>query len=232
MKTIARPLVLFCLLLGNLSFPASQAAQIIFADGDFTGWIAVTTVGPGNGQTEVRQTTGGNPDAFLSVTTVTNSQTFTGHFLPTFVYDPAGGAIEFIETSIDYRNIASFGQGHGVFTLLLEQAGSYYADGSFLSGSTNFDWQSQAPVTSFAGSFSRLAGTGTLDFSVNGAPITVGFSTGNEGGNGINVGYDNFRAVINASEVPVPAVAWLLAPAFGLMTPWARRRSARRFRRQ
>lgn len=199
----------------SLAFTSANAAQITFSDGDFASWTAVSILGPNGGQTIERSSTGGNPDAFLSVTTVTNSSTYTGLLNPGFVYDPSQGAIEFIEASLDFRNITSFGQGHGVATLLLEQAGSYFVAGDFLSGSSNFAWQSLTPAQFTAAAFSRLAGSGNLDFGLSGAPVKFGFLTANDGGLAINVGYDNFSATTTTSPVPAPAGLWLLATGLG-----------------
>jgi hypothetical protein len=101
--------------------------------------------------------------------------------------------------------------------LTLKQGNSYYRAGPFITGSSNFAWQSNGPTTFVLANFVRLTGTGTLDFSTSGAPISVGFSTGNSGGYGINVGYDNFSATLNTASVPVPAAAWLLMSALGTL---------------
>lgn len=218
----SRILALFLLAFGLAAGPA-HASSIVFADGDFSTWTAQAIVGGVGGQTAAPQAVGGNPDAFLAVTTMTGAVTFTAHLNPAFVYDPSLGAIDFIEASLDFRNIDSFGQGQGVYTVLVEQAGSYFVAGNFITGSSVFTWQSRSMSQYAPADFVRLAGNGSLDFGTTGAPITLGFVTGNDGGNGIRVGYDNFRAVVVSGSVPEPATAWYLAVGAAALAALRRR---------
>lgn len=218
--------LLAAVLLSALAHSA-QGAEVTFADGEFSDWTSSAIFGPPNGQVSSAESSGGNPGDFLSVTTVTNDGTITGHFNPSFVYDPAGGAINSIEASLDYRNITSFGAGHGVGPIVLEQNGSFFEAGSFTTGASNFSWQTFGPTSFGPGDFTLLSGSGVLDFSILGAPIALGFRTANTGGDTINVGFDNFSAALDVTAVPVPAGLPLLATAIGVLVA-ARRRRGRR----
>lgn len=200
--------------------PAS-AATVVFSDGIFSlpPWTSVTTSGANGGQISSQATAGGSPGSFLSVTTTTNSETFTAHTNAGFVYDPALGAIDTIDVSLDYRNIISFGEGHGVGAVVAVQDGNVFVAGRFITGSTNFDWQNYSLNGLTANNFSLVAGAGVLDFA--GSPITFGFETRNSGGSGINVGYDNYSVSLHV--VPVPAALPMLTGALALLG-WMRRR--------
>jgi len=151
---------------------------------------------------------------YREVTTVLNgdNDVITGHFNPTFIYNPAADSIISIDFSLDFRNTFSFGDGQA-FGPVLEQDGIFYVidgvlsggrEGAFLSGSVEFDWTNAAQSAFVAADFSVIGGVSTPDFSTSGSPITFGFMTGNFkggiGGVGIIVGYDNFSTVINTSN--------------------------------
>ncbi len=212
--------MLFAVLLAVVSGFA-QAATITFSDGDFDlpPWSSMTISGASGGQTSLQESTDGNPGFFLSVTTVTNAPTSTAHVNDAFVYDPALGAIATIDVSLDYRNINSFGQGHGVSAVFAIQDGNVFSAANFITGSSDFSSQTFSATGLTPASFS--SGSGQLDFSANGAPIAFGFLTSNSGGNGINVGYDNYSVSINT--IPAPAALPLLASALAAFA-WLRRR--------
>jgi hypothetical protein len=115
MKTGLARLLSLTALLSGAWLDAASAASIVFSDGDFSTWTSATIFGTAGGQSVLRQTSGGNTGAYLSVSTITNDTTFTGFFAPTFVYNPSQGAITSIVSSIDFRNIASIGQGQAVW---------------------------------------------------------------------------------------------------------------------
>lgn len=202
----------------------ARAAPLEYGAGDFSAWSSQTFLGFVGGQVVSPQASGGNPGASLLVTTVTNAATFTGHFDPAFVYDPANGAIASISASLDYLNVSSFGQGHGGSALLLRQGASWFYAGSFLTGSTvDGTWRTTSVSNATAVQFARLAGSDTLDFSSAGAPITLGFWTANESGNGITVRYDNWTASVTA--VPAPPAVMLMATAVAGLAGWRVRRA-------
>jgi hypothetical protein len=171
----------------------------MFFDGDFLDpdWSIVNVVGPAGGQTGTHVMTGGNPDMFRSVLTTTGSVVQSAHVRSGWSYDTALGAVQAIEWSIDYRNINSFGQGHS-YALMVEQSGIFYRGGGSFTGSSSFVWESHNAVLVEA-SFARMdGGGGNPNFSTG--ILNFGFATSNDGGNGINVGYDN----LNINFVPEP----------------------------
>lgn len=201
---------------------SANAATITFSDGDFAlpPWSSMTLDGAVGGQTSFQDSAGGNPGSFLSVTTVTNAVTFTSHTNADFVYDPAQGAISSIDIALDYRNISSFGEGHGVSAVLAVQDGNVFVAVGFITGSSDFNWQTISAIGLSADSFFLRTGSGDLDF--NGAPITFGFETRNSGGNTINVGYDNYS--LSLHTIPLPAGLPMLASALAVLG-WLRRRT-------
>jgi hypothetical protein len=202
---------------------SAGAATVVYGAGDFTAWGAEAFIGSVGGQVVSIEATGGNPDGNLRVTTATNSETFTAHFDPAFVHDPSQGEIAYISASIEYRVVFAFDQGQGFSSLLLEQGGSYFHPGGGITGPlVDGTWRTFEIVDAHSGNFGRLAGTGTLDFTPSGAPIRVGFWTGNSGGNGIEVRYDNWTASI--TQVPAPPALVAALTAFGVLPGRLRRR--------
>lgn len=188
----------------------------MFFDGDFldVDWSIVNVVGPAGGQTGAHVMTGGNPDMFRSVLTTTNSIVQSAHVRSGWSYDTALGAVQAIEWSIDYRNINSFGQGHA-YALMVEQGGVYYRGGGGITGSSSFVWESHNAVL-LESSFVQIGGGGNPNFSSG--VLNFGFVTSNDGGNGINVGYDN----LSINFVPEPGTIAVLC--LGLVSLAARRR--------
>jgi hypothetical protein len=198
------------------------AATLTFDAGEFAAWTAETFIGVNLGQTVVPEATGGNPDANLRVTTVTGGETFTGHFDPAIVLDPAANPINAIAASLDYQVLSAFGDGHGVGLILLEQAGSFYYAGGFVTGSlVSGNWNTASFLADDLTDYVRLAGVGTLDLGPGGAPVRLGFWTGNFGGNGISVRYDNWSATVN--PVPAPPAFVLTLTAVAAAAGWSRR---------
>lgn len=215
------------LLLAAVVCGQAGAATLTFNAGDFAGWAAETFSGVNQGQAVVAEATGGNPGANLRVTTVTGGDTFTGHFDPAIVLDPATNPIAAIAASLDYQVLAAFGDGHGVGLILLEQAGSFYYAGGFVTGSlVSGTWNTASFLADDITDFIRLAGTGTLDLGASGTPIRLGFWTGNSGGNGISVRYDNWSATVN--PVPAPPAFVLTLTAMAAAAGWSRRRAVPR----
>jgi hypothetical protein len=189
----------------------------MFFDGDFldSNWSIVNVVGPVGGQTGTHVMSGGNPDMFRSVLTTTGAIVQSAHVRAGWSYDTSLGAVQAIEWSIDYRNINSFGQGHA-FAAMIEQGGVYYRGGGTITGSTSFVWESFTETLT-ASNFTRMdGGGGNPNFSSG--ILNFGFATSNDGGNGINVGYDN----LTIDFVPEPATLAVLGAGIACLI--ARRR--------
>jgi len=178
---------------------SANATTVEFNDGEFNlpPWSTATSGGQSGGQTSNQQITGGNPDRFLSVTTTTNAETFTAHLNADFVYDPGEGAVDSIDISLDFRNIFSFGEGHGIGAVVAQQDGNLFVAADTITGSANFDWQTFSVTDLTPDDFEVRIGVGPLDLSTSGAPITFGFETRNSSGGSINVGYDNYSLTLN-----------------------------------
>jgi hypothetical protein len=135
---------------------------------------------------------------------------------PGLEVDPSvSGAIASIDVSFDFRPISAFGDGQA-FGLALHQGGKYFFASTGISGSQPNAWQSESQPGLVAASFVAPDG-GTLDFSPSGGPIRVGLYTGNVGGAGITIGYDDFVVTVNLADppnrVPEPALGVLFAIA-------------------
>ena len=198
------------------------AQGVSFSDATFSGanWSISPISGGAGGQTAMQAATGGNsggaPDPFWSVTTQSGASVSTFHFNPAYVIDPSSTPIQSINFSIDYSPISAFGQGMG-FGFALQQSGVVYSTPGVVSGSANLgSWQTYQLNGITAASFSGV------DFSATGAPITFGFQTGNTGGSGINVGFDNYS--LNAAVVPEPGTCLLLLSGLASAGLFRRRR--------
>jgi len=178
-----------------------------FTETDFGDYQKTRVEGPADGQITSRVATGGNPDAYWSVTTNTNAFTRTFSFNPAHVHDPSNGAIQSLVFEIDLREFNGFGDGQG-YALGVAQDGAFFQAAPDTTDEVRFANQWQAASVSgdtlFQTSFSSALGgtSGTLDFT-NGGPITFGIMTRNSGGEDIEVGYDNFS--VDLTLVPEPA---------------------------
>lgn len=124
-----------CLVTGG----ALSAAATSYSAINFNDWSSVTLFGPSGGQVVAPIPIGGNPLATLSVSTLTNATTYTGHVSGGLSYDFSEGAIESIDVSLQYNPVQAFGDGHGVLSLLIEQGGSYYGAGLGSTGAAPRD---------------------------------------------------------------------------------------------
>ena len=180
---------------------ASHGAAGTFFDGEFvnTDWTTVSVVGPPGGQTATQVTSGGNPGAFRSVTTVVTGTAYTAHVRDAWTYDTSQGALQAIAYTIDIRNIFAFGDGHA-YGLMVLQGGVYYKADYQVTGSQNFEWRTHSHAGLVNTDFTRIdLGAGNPSF--NTGTLTFGFFTLNDEGQNINVGYDN----LGITFVPEPS---------------------------
>ncbi len=194
------------------------AGTIVFSSGDFSGWsIGAAFPGSYTAQNASVQATGGNSDSYLLVQTTTNDITHTAYFNPLFTFDPSPGAtITGLDLDVDVRTFA--GTIHS-YAIAVQQGGQTYVSGgttpisygswtrvnfsAFLDPLYWYGVNATPPHQNY-----RLDSIGGPDFGPGGAPITFGFYTGNWGGLGITVGYDNFSLTVTTStpvvEPPPP----------------------------
>lgn len=196
------------------------AGTIVFSSGDFSDWsIGAAFPNSYTAQNASVQATGGNSDSYLRVQTTTNDISHTAYFNPLFTFDPSPGAtITGLDLGVDVRTFA--GSIHS-YAIAVQQGGQTYVSG----GTTPISYGSWTRVNFSAfldplywygvnatppHQNHRLDSIGGPDFGPGGAPITFGFYTGNVGGLGITVGYDNFSLTVTTSttvvEPPPPAV--------------------------
>ena len=199
------------LLSGWLFAGTAFAGPVVISTGEFSGWTSVVIAGPAGGQVSTPVAIGGNPGAYLSVQTVTGAVTRTVHFNSALVYDPSAGAINSVTSSIDFRAFSAFGDGQAFSTLVLIQGGNFFDTQNDVTGATSSVWTTVGPQSFSIGNFFQTGGTGAvLDFSISGAPITIGFLTANDGGGGIIVGYDNFSASFDVVlSLPAPGTVFI-----------------------
>lgn len=187
-----------------------HASLVTFEDGTFSdsNWTLTLLVGPTGGQSGIQEAAGGNPAAFREVTTNTGSLVRVFHADPANVFAPSSGQINTLDFRIDYNALDTFGLGQG-FGLMLKQGSGYYVSSStnFVTGSAVQDvWLTKSVTGLTESDFALIIGSGALDFSTSGSPITFGFETFNSGGNGIIAGYDNWKVTLDteASNAAVP----------------------------
>lgn len=184
----------------------AEGANVSFSDGSFANTIS-TRIGGSGGQASVQVGSGGNPDAYWSVTTSNNAHVVVAHLDPAHSYDPSNGAISSLSFGIDYNILFAFGQGMA-YGVAAKQDGNYFVAAGQITGSSDSGWMSHSSLALDEGSFSPVDG-GVLDFSETGSPIIFGFETANSGGSGIHIGYDNWSVVLQT--VPEPTFSAFLA---------------------
>lgn len=185
-------------LLAAFSLPAS-AATVSFADGSFTNWTTTTYAGHPTQSTSVLGS-GGNPASFLNVTTSSAGTQFTAHYNPLFSYDPSAGAITSLMYAIDRNEFFTFGQGMA-YGLMLIQGGDVFLGGGAVTAGTGPNWTTHTSSVLTAADFYSST-SAHPDFSSGGGSIIFGLYTGNSGGQGITVGYDNFSATLTTQGAP------------------------------
>lgn len=197
----------------------TKASIVTFNETEFadTQWTASILVGSAGGQTASQVANGGNtgsiPDAFRSVRTNTNGLVVTFHSAANNTYDPSLGAITSLDFSLDFRNITLLGDGQLV-QLAIEQAGVHYLGPGLTTVSGGINWTTFDSIQVTSDDFTLADFTpGTPDFTSSGTPITFGFSTANNGGNTIEVGYDNWT--VNVAAVPEPSSFAMMGACVG-----------------
>jgi hypothetical protein len=203
---------------------AAQLSAAVFVDQTFTPADWTANVTPAAGQSSSQVADGGNsatiPDPFRRVTTQTGAFTQTFHINPSFVVDPDVTPIVSIDFTIDFKAFAAFGEGMA-YGLGIEQDGMRYRAAYAITDSdaSSFVWNQGGTNGLVAGDFIKDGGVGLPNFSSGGEPISFGFWTGNTGGNGISIGYDNYGVTVHT--VPEPAAGLLMLIGGGF---WMRRR--------
>ncbi len=145
----------------------------------------------------IQVTTGGNPNAWRSVSL---SGVVSGAFLwlAGTTYSPAAdGALQSIDWSVDTTSDPF----PVLFGLALRQGGNVFAT-SPLDSTTAGVWTSTVRTGFVAANFSPVSG-GTLDFSCGAPPIEIGVFTGTVNG-AVNVGIDNFRVDVHGQSCAAP----------------------------
>ena len=231
-------------ILGCAFSPALRATPVVFSDGNFSGWqVGPAFPGTYPAQQISLEPAGGNSGSYWRVTTLTNVVTFTSFFKPLFTYDPSPtGKIDSINFSIDAREFASF-LGGMTYGLAVLQDGQVFASGTSTQGQALGGWTSFSGDPSWYTDGFFYAAAGPIppgnqyapnlgispDFSATGSQLTFGFFTGNQGGSGIQVGYDNFRIQLNTSAASVPdEVSTILILGLGLGSLFVMRTNKRR----
>ena len=226
-----RCLLLVALVLVGGVMPAT-ADTITFSDGTFVdaSWTAQeildTSAGSANSFGAFQVMTGGNPDKYRR----TEHQLIGGSFkvahLSSFIYAPSTqGGIVTIDYAFDLTDFG--GTGSVAYDLILRQDGTFY-DGPGTLSANSPGWVANGDVGLTENEFALVIGTGTLDFSASGAPITFGYMTANSATVGQRTsGIDNFSVTLSTSSViPEPGTFALLG--FGLVAlvslAWRRHR--------
>ena len=208
--------------------PTTTFFDDTFANGTWT--TSYIVVGPGTASGSGAQVTTGNPGTAwrashsFSVGGLGFTTVWLAHMMDSAVYDPATGPIGQLDFWLDYRGYIN----QRVKAALLQDTRLY------VSQTANWltqiqPWQTRGPDTLDAQDFIEQLPDGSYDFNshpdftVDGAPITFGFQTGNtNGGTGtLTADYDNFRVGINGVPATVvdrvgsPPNPNVLAPVSG-----------------
>ena len=191
----------------------TQAAT--FFDGTFNDadWTRIVNITSGTfEETATQSPSGGNPDAFRSMTHTLRGGTSANvfHFNNNAIYNPALGAIASIDYSADVRGLPASTIG-GVFGdgFAIRQAGRLFRTGT-TGIVNNSPWQTKSLLGLTGGNFIALDGGSGPDFSITGSVIQFGYERNNAlGGSSttpriIAHGIDNWSVRLNLATVPVP----------------------------
>ncbi len=208
--------------------PSSAGATVVISDQTFNlaDWtMAVDFVSGGATAGAPAQVGTGNPgDAReMSNTLPAFSQIRALHIFNAASYDPSTqGAIASIDYSEDRIEVSPpfGGAAIGALFVLQQGTGTWYAnyDISF----SNLTWSTSSLTGLLSSDFNLLSGTGSLDFSVSGAPMYFGVARSNSN-TSQNSGYttynrlDNWFVTINqVPDISVPEPGALALLGLGL----------------
>ena len=177
-------------------------------DGDFSNWSYTVLLQSGAGAGSMtRETTGGNPGAFLSVSTQSgwDLAMWVVMWNDDITWDPGtDGVIDSLQLMIEEKEISSFGDGQNLKLALIQDGNTYLAPVSpwATGGGTGTSWEHLMfdPVT--PDDFARIPPwpydpNARPDFSSTGGPIHFGFMVGVSSVLDPRVhGYDNYEVVI------------------------------------
>jgi len=166
----------------------SRAAPVTFSDGVFSNanWTAQKLL---NGTfSSFQVASGGNPGEFRETDHLslnTGQSIFVVNLRTSAVYNPTvSGAISSIDISFDAKFLGgSTGTSQMSFRLAFEQNGSIFVPLTIGTAQGPGNGQPGTTFQSFsfsgftAADFTKLSGSGSLDFSSSGAPITFGYMT-------------------------------------------------------
>lgn len=222
MKSLANAAITLCLacVLCLPSICAALDPGVVFMDGDFTDWSHVVLLESGAGAGIVtRNETGGNPDAFLEISTRSGWDLHTWVLLwkNGVVWEPADGCeIETIELEIDEKALDSFGDGQNI-KLLVVQDGRYYGAPltPWVTGSgVETTWETHVFAPAYVTDFGEVPPyqfdpAERPDFSEAGGLIKFGFMVGVSSVLDARIhAYDNWKITIECLPCPVEEATW------------------------
>lgn len=191
----------------------SPFAGVVFRDGEFllTDWAVASITEPLQGGATFnvsRSTTGGNPDAFRSITYALPAganRVMVFHTALAATYDPVAlGAIYGIDFAFDC--LVNVSTDSVMARAMIEQNGRRFVAGGTFCSATSDNWQTYSGLSFGAENFiltdGPACGTGETcpDFSASGAPIRLGFATQDRVSSSsalpstLTMGIDNWRA--------------------------------------
>jgi len=205
--------------------PFVLADTLAFGEGEFDVAnleIELFNFHTGGNANAIQVVEGGNPDAYLRVTHMTNDATnpqdnaaiYVFHGLPAATVDPAvNGAITAVDFSWDVRALEDGLGGGGFFGPALRQGDRYYVSaGNLELVGEDQTWRPVKRQGLTAQHFGRIQDILEIDpdddpdFSASGEPIVFGFFSalaGAIGGQGLSQsdGYDNWQVVVETESV-------------------------------
>lgn len=197
----------------------SSSPGVVHADGDFadSSWSATAVTSPTSGgpaYSVLRVATGGDPDAYRSISYELPQAPGSIHVLHTWLastYDPvAQGAIHVIDFALSCTRVSFDGAGQVPFVApMIEQGGRRFVGAAAYEFGLYCGpvWTSLSAASIAANEFTLVdgpacgAGETCPDFSVQGAPLRLGFQTSVDLGPGSSTGsivqgVDNWRATV------------------------------------